>query len=93
MEVSAEELRRARETAEDLLEEMGLAAYMYEVEPASGPWMVRVECAIPDGGWQSVELPVAKDQLLAAGGDARIRESLLEDWGGELEDCRRQPED
>lgn len=92
MEVSTEELRRAKEAAEDLLEEMGLAAYLYEVEPTSGQWMVRVECAVSDGGWQSVELPVDKDQLLSAAGDARIRAALLEDWGGELEDCRREPE-
>ena len=93
MAVSGDELRRAREAAEDLLEEMGLAAYLYEVEPAPDHWLVRVECAVTDGGWQSAELPVAKDQLLAAGRNARIRESLLEDWGGELAECRRLPED
>lgn len=93
MEVSTEELRRAKEAAEDLLEEMGLAAYLYEVEPTSGPWLVRVECAVSDGAWQTAELPVEKDQLLLAAGDSRIRAALLEDWGGELEDCQRQPED
>lgn len=92
MAVSGEELRRARELAEDLLEEMGLAAYLYEVEPGTGGWLVRVECAVSQG-WLSVELPVDRDQLLAAGQDARAREGLLEDWGGELAACRRLPEE
>jgi hypothetical protein len=92
MAVSGEELRRAQEAAEDLLEEMGLAAYLYEVEPGEDAWLVRVECAVSEG-WQAAELPVAKDQLLAAPGDARVREGILEDWGGELADCRRLPED
>ncbi|HKJ71375.1 MAG TPA: hypothetical protein VKA55_06445 [Gammaproteobacteria bacterium] len=92
MAVSGDELRRAREAAEDLLEEMGLAAYLYELEPAEEGWLVRVECAVSDG-WQSAELPVAREQLLAVGEDSRVRADLLTDWGGELAACRRLPED
>jgi hypothetical protein len=90
--VTGEDLRRAREAAEDLLEEMGLAAYLYEVEPGEGVWWVRVECAVAEG-WQVAELPADHGQLLAAPGDARIREGLLADWGGELGECRRLPEE
>ena len=88
MEISAEELRLAREVVEDLLEEMGLVAYLYEVEPAAREWMVRVECAL-DGGWQMVQIPVVKENLLAARSNRQIRAELLEDWGGELAPCRR----
>ncbi len=88
MEVSTEELRLTQEVVEDLLEEMGLAAYLYEVEPAAGEWMVRVECAL-DGGWQAVQIPVAKETLLSARSDRRVRAELLEEWGGELAPCRR----
>lgn len=88
MDFSEDDLRRAREAAEGLLEEMALAAYLYEVEPGQGDWWVRVECAVSEG-WQTVELPVAPDRLLAASGDARVRSELLAEWGGELVDCRR----
>ena len=92
MSVSEDELRRGREAAEDLLEEMGLAAYLYEVEPADGDWLVRVECAVSEG-WQTLELPVPSERLLVAPEDARVRAELLADWGGELADCRRLAED
>lgn len=88
MRGSAEELRRAREATEGLLEEMGLAAYLYEVGPSENGWMVRVECAVANG-WQVVELPAAKEDLLSAPSDARVRARLLQEWGEELGPCRR----
>lgn len=88
MGVSAEELRRAREVTEGLLEEMGLAAYLYEVGPTDSGWLVRVECAVANG-WQVVEIPAAQEDLLSAASDSRVRARLLQEWGEELEPCRR----
>jgi len=88
MRVSADELRRAREATEALLEEMGLAAYLYEVGASETGWMVRVECAVANG-WQVVEIPVTKEDLLGAPRDARVRARLLQEWSDELGPCRR----
>ncbi len=88
MRVSAEELRRAREATEGLLEEMGLAAYLYEVGQGETGWIIRVECAVANG-WQVVEIPATKEDLLKAPSDARVRARLLQEWSDELGSCRR----
>lgn len=70
-----------------LLEQLGLEAYLFEVEPRPGPWEVRVECANPDG-WQSVILAVELDRLLGSRSNGADRTRLLEDWGERLAECR-----
>lgn len=49
MRLSEKELNEARDTVQTLLEQLGLAAYLFEVEPRTDHWEVRVECA-PDSG-------------------------------------------
>lgn len=88
--VSTFELAEAREAAAELLETLGLAAYLFEVEPrAGGEWELRVDCAV-DGGWQSTTLSVEKAGLLASRTDATRREALLAAWRTRLSACTRR---
>lgn len=83
MVVSTLELAQARQAAGSLLEELGLEAYLFEIEPKEGEWELRLECAMP-GGWQTLRLPVEKDTLLAARDDAAIRSNVREAWQSRL---------
>jgi hypothetical protein len=90
MHLSARRLHDAREITAGLLEQLGLDAYLFEVEPRDGPWEVRIECARPDG-WQTVLLAVEIERLLDCARDGAERARLLRDWGERLDGCRRLP--
>jgi len=79
MPLSQRELVEARDTVQALLDQLGLAAYLFEVEPRSGHWEVRVECA-PNSEWQSSILNVDEDLLTACRIDASARDQLLDEW-------------
>lgn len=86
MELSIQMLAEAREAAGAALEELGLAAYLFEVEPREGPWELRVECAVPEG-WETLIVPVDRRQLLASRTDRALRDQLLADWRRALAAC------
>jgi hypothetical protein len=87
MDISTEDLIQAKEAAAALLEDLGLTAYVFEVEPRAPLWEVRVDCAFGEG-WQTVILAVDKDRLLASRRNALARTQLLADWRGRLAACR-----
>lgn len=87
MNVSVRRLIDAKEAAADLLERLGLEAYIFEVEPREGPWEVRIDCG-HSGGWQSVTLAVDVGRLLASRENAAVRAQLLKDWSVPLAACR-----
>lgn len=80
MPASTEELLKAKETASALLEQLHLAAYLFEVEPRQGHWEVRIDCAL-DQGWQTSVLLVDKALLLASAHDP----------GARVASCKRRP--
>jgi hypothetical protein len=84
MELSTKELTQARDTVEGLLEQLGLSAYLFEVEPRTDHWEVRVECA-PDSGWQSSVLNVDESWLEACRIDPAARNKLLAEWRRRLQ--------
>ncbi len=84
MELSTQELTQARDTVEGLLEQLGLSAYLFEVEPRTDHWEVRVECA-PNGGWKSSVLDVEEGWLDACRIDAGARNKLLAEWRRRLQ--------
>lgn len=84
MELSTKELTQARDTVEGLLEQLGLSAYLFEVEPRTDHWEVHVECA-PDSGWQSSVLNVEEGWLEACRIDAGARAKLLAEWRRRLQ--------
>lgn len=86
MPLSMNELAQARETVGQLLGELGLDAYVYEVEPREGHWQVRVECAVAEG-WETCLLSADKEYLLRGADDAVARRVLLDDWRSALRDC------
>jgi len=85
---SATEIAAARETISALLEELGLAAYVFAIEPREGKWELKVECDIA-GAWETVTVPVDIQALLASRTDPDMRKRLLQVWDTELAACRR----
>lgn len=77
------DLINAREATATLLEQLGLKAYLFEVEANEDAWLVRIEWA-RNGDWQTVALPVQWDALLDSRSNSKVRSSLLEQWRGQL---------
>lgn len=80
MSLSSEDLLQAREATQALLEQLGLSAYLFEVEPRKVVWQVRVEHAV-GSGWQSLMLDVDKQELLRSRTDENVFKQLLDSWG------------
>ncbi|MDX9740439.1 MAG: hypothetical protein RBT81_04560 [Gammaproteobacteria bacterium] len=87
MALTTIELARAREATSLLLDELGLKAYLFEVDIADGQWLVKVDCALDGGGWQTVVLPAREIPLVITGDDA-ARRRLLASWRERLSACR-----
>ena len=88
MTLGTVELARAREAAQAILDELGLAGYLFEVEPSPSGWRVRVECSVDDG-WKSVEIEVDADELGTSRNDGRVRAHLVEAWKSRLAECKK----
>jgi hypothetical protein len=90
MTLSSKELIIAREAATVILEELGLDAYLFEVEPQDAHYELKVECACEtDGGWASISLTVPRDKLLKGFDDQDIKRQLFEYWAKKLASCKK----
>ena len=89
MQLSIEELARAKETLSTVMDEIGLDAYLFEVEPHEGQWNVVVECAV-DEGWQTFNLSASQDYLVRGKDDAIVHQFLVEEWDEALRACKRK---
>lgn len=89
MALSTIDFVKARDTVAQLLEELALEAYLFEVEPRNSHWEVKVECAIEEG-WETVTLSIPKEVLLASADDKVIRKQVLEEWRARLAACKIQ---
>jgi len=85
---SATQIATAREAVSSLLEELGLAAYVFAIEPQEGQWQLKIECGIAEG-WETVTVPLDVQTLLASRTQAEVRKNLLRTWGAKLAACRR----
>jgi hypothetical protein len=83
---SEADLARAKFAVASVLDDLGLSAHLYAVEPRHGQWAVIVECAT-ESGWQRAELQ-AGAELLETLGDPEARATLLAQWRGRLGDCK-----
>lgn len=86
MTISVAELVKTRELVAGLLDELGLEAYLFDVEPGTAQWALQIECAT-DTGWQRLTLPLDRDTLLQCERDEGLRQHLLSHWAGRLAAC------
>jgi hypothetical protein len=89
MTLSMNELAQAREVVSKVLDELGIDAYLFEVEPREGQWEITVECAVADG-WETCRLTADKEYLLRGVDDALVHEVLSDNWREALAGCRRK---
>jgi hypothetical protein len=87
MPLAITELAKARDCVADLLNELQLEAYLFEVEPKDDIWEVKIECAIEEG-WETITLSVRKGMLLAGLDEMNVREQLLGEWRARLGACK-----
>lgn len=93
MSLSTVDLAKARDSANTLLEELQLDAFIFEVEPRDDVWELTIQCACDvDDGWETVVLQVPKQMLLDSIDDEKARQYLFEHWKKKLADCKlREP--
>ncbi len=90
MSLSTIDLAKARETANTILEDMRLDAYLFEVEPRNENWELTIECACEiDGGWKRITLRVPKKVLLQSYVDEDVKRDLFNYWEKQLVDCKK----
>ena len=87
MTLSVVELARVREEVAQLLDELRLDAYLFEVEPQNAHWEVKIECAVTEG-WETFRLTAEKQNLLRARDNIETHKQLLNDWRSALTACR-----
>lgn len=91
MTLSVSELAAAREQVADLLNELGLEAYLFEIEPGPGRWQLTVECAIDARDrWERVTFAIAQQEFDAALSAAPARHALLAELRERLSACKRR---
>jgi len=89
-QITTRDLAQTKEAVAGLLEQLGLSAYLFEVEPRSdgAPWQVRIDCQV-SGGWQSLSLPIDVDRLLQSATEGPTRDRTLSEWRTALHGCAR----
>ena len=75
-----------RAAVERVVDELGLDAFVYTVEPKETGWELHVECAV-EQGWQVITLPVDPGKLVASLSDAGAREELRAAWFPHFRAC------
>ncbi len=82
MNIAIAELAKAREVAIELLDELDLTGYLFEIETSSNSqWGLRLEFQVDDSGtWEAITLPVLKETLLSNQTEKVARQRLLNQW-------------
>lgn len=86
--ITTRELAQAKEAVSTLLDQLGVAEYLFEVEPRNGLWEVRIDCAAEDA-WQSLTLAVDVTDLLQVEQNSTVRQELATEWSAKLCSCSR----
>ena len=87
MKLSTQQLAQMREVVSELLDELQIEAYLFEIEPREELWEIKLECAI-DEGWETFSLKAEKDYLLHGFDDAVARDVMLDNWREALGSCK-----
>lgn len=88
MQLSSEDLQRARSTVETILNEIGLETFLFEIEPREGQWEIKLECPI-DEGWEIFNLTASDEYLIRGENDAVVHEFLKDEWTETLKNCKQ----
>jgi hypothetical protein len=89
MSVLMTELAAAREVTAGLLTELGLDAYLFEIEPRDDLWELKMDCAVnAEDTWETVNFTVPKAMLLNSPSDDAIHQRILSEWRDHLGDCK-----
>lgn len=88
MEWSYESVEHARDAVGVLLDQLGLDAYLFSVEPRDGSWEIRLEYAT-DAGWATRVLLVDSATLVASFSDHSARSRLVHTWNLALRNAKR----
>ena len=83
MPLSAADLEGATQATYALLDELGLRAYRFAIEPHDAAWEVKLECAVDDA-WEALTLQVDKGLLLASRDDEAARARVVTEWRDRL---------
>ncbi len=90
MAMTSRDLIQARLLIGDILDDLGLDAYLFEIELRDGFWELKVECAV-DEGWGSYRVALDEQQLQAGFTDESARKALQEQCRKSLKECREGP--
>lgn len=82
--LSMEALLGARSATEQILDELGLRNYRFDVEPGAGAFDVFVEHELEGGAWHAVQLHEEARVLLEAARDGAVRAQVAERWRAKL---------
>jgi hypothetical protein len=94
MPLSMIDLAQARDAMAGLLDEIGLEAYLFDIQPKNGQWELKVECALEAReGWERIIVAVPGDILLASRHDPAAHEHLAGLLREKLIDCKLQTPD
>ena len=89
MSLSTVEIAKARDTANSILDELRLDAYVFELEPRDDVWELTIECACDvDGGWETIVMQIPKKMLLDSFDNETARQHLFEYCRKALADCK-----
>ncbi len=90
MTLQTSDLAHARQAIASVLDELGLDAYLFEVEPRDDIWELKIECATAEG-WGSFTLQLPQRLITAAPGAAQANDPLLQQCRQALTACKRKP--
>jgi hypothetical protein len=82
------DVAEARSAIQRLLEDLGLRAFVFTVEPKELGWQLSIECASGEA-WQTISLDVDPQELRASLLDSSVRERLRKRWSERLGGCER----
>ncbi len=91
MAMTSSDFIQARLLIDDILEELGLDAYLFEIEPRDGHWELRVECAVEEG-WGNYSVALEEATLHAGFDGEEARNELKQQCRQSLSACRLNPE-
>jgi hypothetical protein len=83
------EILDARDAVERILDEYGLRAFIYTVEPKPDGCLLIVDCAAEDG-WKHIAFAVEPAELRASLHDERLRAKLRREWEPHFRGCARR---